>query len=258
MNSRDFADICRQVTDLSSQIALFLRKESHAFDISKIETKGMNDLVSYVDREAENTVVSRLQEILPEAGFITEENPDFKAKTERDFHWIIDPLDGTTNFLHGLPIFAVSIGLMYQDKMVVGVVHEANRDECFHAWLGGGAYCNEQKIRVSPIQNLHESLLATGFPYRDFEQMPAYLDIIRELMYKTHGLRRMGSAAVDLSYVAMGRFQGFFEYNLNPWDVAAGALIIQEAGGTVSTFAGDDNYIFGREILAACPIHKLF
>jgi myo-inositol-1(or 4)-monophosphatase len=258
MNSKDYAEICRQVADLSSRVAEFLRKESHSFDIANIEIKGMNDLVSYVDREAENTVVARLQEILPSAGFITEENPDFKTKTASDFHWIIDPLDGTTNFLHGLPIFAISIGLMYKDQMVVGVVHEVNRNECFHAWLGGGAYCNEQKIRVSPIQKLSESLLATGFPYRDFEQMPAYLDIIRELMYNSHGLRRMGSAAVDLSYVAMGRFQGFFEYNLNPWDVAAGALIIQEAGGKVSTFDGGDNYIFGREILGACAVHPQF
>jgi myo-inositol-1(or 4)-monophosphatase len=258
MHSLDLAQICREVTDLSTEVSDFLRKESHRFDISRIELKGMNDLVSYVDREAENMIVDRLRKIIPQAGFITEENPDFKTKTQSDFHWIIDPLDGTTNFMHGVPIFAVSIGLMYQDKMVLGVVHEVNRDECFHAWQNGGAYCNEAKIQVSNVKNLKESLLATGFPYRDFDQIPEYLDIIKHLMYGSHGLRRMGSAAVDLSYVAMGRFQGFFEYNLNAWDVAAGALIVQEAGGKVSTFSGDDNFIFGKQIVAACGIHEEF
>lgn len=251
----DLAQICSQVIELTKSVAAFIAEESRNFDLSKIEIKGLNDLVSYVDREAENRIVSQLKLILPEAQFIAEENPDFKSKTDHDFHWIIDPLDGTTNFLHSVPIFAISIALMQKDKVVLGVVHEINRDECFYAWSGGGAFCNGKKIQTSPIQNLRESLLATGFPYRDFDKVPAYLEIIKAFMQNSHGIRRMGSAATDLCYVAIGRFQGFFEYNLSAWDVAAGALIIQEAGGKVSTFDGGEDFVFGKEILAACGVY---
>jgi myo-inositol-1(or 4)-monophosphatase len=250
--------ICKQVVEISTEVRLFIIEQSRNFDLSKIEMKGMNDLVSYVDREAEQRIVEKLRKILPQSKFIAEENPDFKVKTQDELHWIIDPLDGTTNFLHGLPIYAISIGLQCEDKMIVGIVHEINKDECFAAWQGGGAYCNGQPIRVSPIQALQDSLLATGFPYRDFDQVPAYLDIIKELMRKTHGLRRMGSAAVDLAYTAMGRFQGFFEYNLNAWDVAAGALLVQEAGGRVTDFSGGEDFVFGKQIVAGCAIQPAF
>lgn len=251
----DLESLCQAVVQISKEVGVFLRKEAQIFDLSQIEYKGMNDLVSYVDREAENKLVRRLREILPEAAFYTEEAEENQALTAQPYHWIIDPLDGTTNFMHNLPIFAISIGLMHGQEMVLGVVYEVNREECFYAWKGGGAYCNGRAIRVSPVADLSDSLLATGFPYRDFDQVPAYLEIIKAFMQQTHGLRRMGSAAVDLAYVALGRFQGFFEYNLNAWDVAAGALIIQEAGGTVSTFKGKNDFVFGREIVAAGPIH---
>jgi myo-inositol-1(or 4)-monophosphatase len=250
----NWENICNKVIQVSSEVSKFIASHAQEFDISRIETKGVNDLVSFVDREAEQRIVEQLRKILPESDFIAEENPDFKTKTNNELHWIIDPLDGTTNFLHGIPIFSISIGLMYHDKVVVGVVHEVNRDECFWAWEGGGAFCNGREIRVSPITRLSESLIATGFPYRDFDQVPAYIDIVKSLMHTTHGLRRMGSAAVDLAYTAMGRFQAFFEYNLNPWDVAAGAFIVKEAGGTVSTFDGGSNYIFGKQIVAGCAI----
>jgi myo-inositol-1(or 4)-monophosphatase len=251
----DLSDICKKVVETTQIATSFIRQEAQNFDWEKVEIKGMNDLVSYVDREAEQRVLEGLAEILPDVGFITEENPSFKEKTDKEFHWIIDPLDGTTNFLHGLPIFATSIGLMQGNEMILGVVHEVNKDECFYAWKGGGAYCNNKRIYVSPLKNLSESLLATGFPYRDFDKVPSYLDIVKDFMQKSHGLRRMGSAAVDLAYVACGRFQGFFEYNLNPWDVAGGSLIIQEAGGKVSTFDGSNDYVFGNEILAGGHIH---
>ncbi|NJL12322.1 MAG: inositol monophosphatase [Microscillaceae bacterium] len=251
----DLESLCQAVVQISKEVGVFLRKEAQIFDLSQIEYKGMNDLVSYVDREAENKLVRRLREILPEAAFYTEEAEENQSLTAQPYHWIIDPLDGTTNFMHNLPIFAISIGLMHGQEMVLGVVYEVNREECFYAWKEGGAYCNGRTIRVSPVADLSDSLLATGFPYRDFDQVPAYLEIIKAFMQQTHGLRRMGSAAVDLAYVAMGRFQGFFEYNLNAWDVAAGALIIQEAGGFVSTFKGKNDFVFGREIVAAGPIH---
>lgn len=248
-------NLCKQVVAISLEASEFIAEQSRQFDRTHIELKGKNDLVSYVDREAEALIVNQLKLAFPEGAFIAEENPDFKNITNEPYHWIIDPLDGTTNFLHGLPIFSISIGLMYYDKIVLGVVHEVNRQETFYAWEGGGAYCNGERIYASQGYEMKDSLLATGFPYRDFDKFPAYLDVIKKLMYQTHGLRRMGSAAVDLAYVAMGRFQGFFEYNLNSWDVAAGALIVQEAGGTVTDFKGGTDFIFGKQILAAGSIH---
>jgi len=247
------AQILQPSIKLIKQVGEFIHQESLTFSTSSIEKKGFNDLVSYVDKQAEQQLVNGLKKILPEAGFITEEG----TSTEKGelYNWIIDPLDGTTNFTHGLPVYAVSVALMCEDKIVLGVVHEINREECFYAIEGGKAYCNEQEIQVSPIDQLGDSLLATGFPYYDFAQMDKYLKILNQFMQSTHGLRRMGSAAVDLAYVACGRFEGFFEYNLNAWDVAAGGFIVQQAGGKVTDFSGSNDYIFGREILAGCAVH---
>lgn len=226
----------------------FIRGESVRFDKSKIEYKGKNDLVSYVDKSAEALLVRGLEQILPGSGFIAEEGT---SNHQSDiYNWVIDPLDGTTNFTHGIPVFAISVALLKRSELVLGVVYEINRDECFHAIKGQGAFLNHTPIRVSGIKTLDKALLATGFPYYDFEQMNRYLTIIDDLMHETHGLRRMGSAAVDLAYVACGRFEGFFEYNLNAWDVAAGAVIVQEAGGTVTDFRGGRDFLFGRQIAA--------
>lgn len=230
----------------------FIRNEAIEFSKDSIEQKGLNDLVSYVDKEAEKRLVEICQLALPEAGFITEEGTISEKK--ENYNWIIDPLDGTTNFTHGLPIYAISIALMQEDEIVLGVVYEINKDEFFHSLKNSPAYCNDKIIKVSDAENLSESLLATGFPYYDFNQMNDYLRILNTFMQSTHGLRRMGSAAVDLAYVACGRFEGFFEYNLNSWDVAAGAFIVQQAGGTVSDFKGKNDYIFGREIVAGCAV----
>ncbi len=226
----------------------FIRQESRKFDESKIEYKGKNDLVSYVDKEAEVRLVKGLSEILPGSGFIAEEGTS--TRKSDIYNWIIDPLDGTTNFTHGIPVYAVSVALMKRGQLALGVVYEINRDECFHAIKGGGAFLNHSPIQVSETKTLEKSLLATGFPYYNFEQMQPYLTIINEFMQTTHGLRRMGSAAVDLVYTACGRFEGFFEYNLNAWDVAAGALIVQEAGGSVTDFKGGEDFLFGRQIVA--------
>lgn len=243
-----------EVRRLTAEVGAFIRFESQNFNKEAIEHKGFNDLVSYVDKEAERKLVERCRQILPEGGFVTEEGTDSTRQDE--FNWIIDPVDGTTNFTHGLPIFAISIALMQYDKIVLGVVHEINRDECFYSIKGSKAYCNDQIIEVSNANKLADSLLATGFPYYNFEQMPKYLEILNSFMQTTHGLRRMGSAAVDLAYVACGRFEGFFEYNLNAWDVAAGAFIVQQAGGNVTDFKGGENFVFGREIVASCGIQK--
>jgi myo-inositol-1(or 4)-monophosphatase len=153
--------------------------------------------------------------------------------------------------LHGLPVYAISIGLIHKQSTILGVVHEIVHDESFHAVKDGDAYSNDKVIRVSGAQSLSESLLATGFPYNRFAKTEAYLDIIKVFLDKTHGIRRLGSAAIDLAYVASGRLDGFFEYNLNPWDVAAGAFIVQQAGGVVTDFSGGNNFLFGGELCAS-------
>lgn len=250
----DLQKITQQVIDLSLECGAFIRKEAESFDYSKVQIKGKNDLVSYVDQESEKMMVDRLKEILPEAGFITEEGTE---KSEgQEYTWIIDPLDGTTNFIHGLPIYATSIGLAKGSEMIAGVVYDIGKDDCYHAYQNGGAFCNQDQIEVSPMSKIDDSLLATGFPYYNFERMDQYLAILNELMKNAHGLRRCGSAAIDLVYVAMGRYEGYFEYNLNAWDVAAGALIVQEAGGIVTDFSGGSDFVFGREIVAANAIHQ--
>ncbi len=248
----DLQSINQEVIELCCSAAKFIRTESENFDRARIEQKEkFNNLVSYVDKEAEKKLVSTLQKILPQAGFITEEGTVEQSKTN-EYNWIIDPLDGTTNFLHGLPVYAISIGLTYKNNTILGVVHDIVQDESFHAVQDGNAYCNDKVIRVSVAQSLSESLLATGFPYHHFGKTDAYLDIIKEFLIKTHGIRRLGSAAMDLAYVASGRLDGFFEYNLNAWDVAAGAFIVQQAGGVVTDFSGGDNYLFGGELCASC------
>lgn len=245
--------ITNQVITLSKTCGAFLKEESSIFDYSKVELKGKNDLVSYVDKVAEQMMVDGLKSILPEAGFLTEEGT---VQTDSNtLKWIIDPLDGTTNFVHGLPVFSTSIALIQDDELLLGVVYEVNKDECFSAYKDGGAFMNGSQISVSKIETLDESLLATGFPYRDFGKTKEYLEILNHFMQNAHGLRRLGSAAVDLAYVAMGRFEGFFEYNLNAWDVAAGALIVKEAGGIVTTFSGKSDFVFGKELIASNGIH---
>lgn len=249
----DLQAITAQVASLARQTGEFVRKATTEFTKDSIEYKGLNDLVSFVDKQTEERLVAGLRNILPEAGFIAEEGTGEKTDNQ-SLAWIIDPVDGTTNYIHGVPIFAISIALMQDDKIVSGVVYEINRSECFTAWLGGGAFLNDKPIKVSATTALKDGLIATGFPYYDFEQMENYLAILRELMQKSHGLRRLGAASVDLVYTACGRFEGFFEYNLKPWDVAAGTLIVQEAGGTVSDFKGGNDFIFGRELIAGCGV----
>jgi myo-inositol-1(or 4)-monophosphatase len=238
-------DLTRKVAE---DVGTFIEKERLHFSMDRVEHKGFNDLVSYVDKEAEQQCVSRLQEIFPEAGFITEEGTN--TTQGETYNWVIDPLDGTTNFIHGLPVFAVSLALMEQEEVVLGVVYEVNRKECFYAYKGGGAFCNGVAIQVSKAPNLTASLIATGFPYYQFDLIDRYMAIMKSLMQKTHGLRRLGSAAVDLCYVAAGRSEGYFEYNLNSYDVAAGVLLVQEAGGQVTDFEGGRDFIFGRQVVA--------
>jgi myo-inositol-1(or 4)-monophosphatase len=255
-NMSELEILCRYVSDLARKVGLFIAQQNEIFEKKHIEHKGLNDLVSYVDKESEKRLIEGLFKLMPDAGFISEENPETHSISHKQYHWVIDPLDGTTNFIHGLPVFAISIGLMDKDEVVLGVVYEVNKKECFYATKGKGAFCNGIKIRISEAQTLSESLLATGFPYRFFEKNNEYLQILNALMQRSHGLRRLGSAAVDLAYTACGRFDGFFEFNLKPWDVAAGTLLVQEAGGQVGKFDGGKEVIFGKEILAAGNIFE--
>ncbi len=252
---KDLLALSLEVAAVARRAGAFLQQEALGFDLSRIEYKGHSDLVSYVDREAEKLIVEGLRAILPEAGFLTEEGTTEAAEAGPAPRWIIDPLDGTTNFLHGLPCYAVSIGLEMGGEMVVGVIYEPNRDELFRATRGGGAWLNDVALHVSAAPTLGHSLIATGFPYTQFVGLDAYLRILSDFMEQSHGIRRLGSAAVDLAYVAAGRFEGFFEYNLNAWDVAAGVLIVREAGGLVTPFNGDPTAdpVHGRELVAAGP-----
>lgn len=249
MNSINLEHICINVCELAKEVGSFIKEEQKKVSATDIETKSINSLVSYVDKTAEQKIVTVLKTLLPEAGFITEENTI--AENKKDFTWIVDPLDGTTNFLHGLPCYSISIGLMHEEKMVLGVVYEINLDECFYAWGNSQAYLNKQIIQVSKTSLLKNSLIATGFPYYDYEQMDSYMNLFKHLMYHSRGLRRIGSAAVDLAYLACGRFDVFYEYSLQPWDVAAGTFIVQQAGGKVSDFKGGYNYIFGKELISS-------
>jgi myo-inositol-1(or 4)-monophosphatase len=261
--------ITQQTIEIVRQAGVFIQTEAARFSRQSIEYKAVNNLVSYVDKEAERLLVSGLRQILPQAGFITEEDttgqtPDFEA-----LNWIIDPLDGTANFIHGLPVYCVSVGLARGKEPLVGVILHLGTNELFYGWKGGGAWLSKKvkgesgkvgaknavQLQVSVAQQLSESLLATGFPYYQFDQQAQYLHILQILMQRTHGLRRMGAAAIDLAYVAAGRFEGFYEYNLHSWDMAAGVLLVKEAGGHVSDFAGGDTYLFGGNIIAACGVH---
>ncbi|NVK04512.1 MAG: inositol monophosphatase [Flavobacteriia bacterium] len=245
----DLPHVCDQTVHLVREVGAFIRKEQQKVTSGDIELKSLNSLVSYVDKQAEEQLVAGLTRIVPEAGFIAEEGTG--ERNGNGLNWIVDPLDGTTNFLHGLPVYSVSVALHDGKDLVIGVVLEVGQNECFHAYRGGGAYVNGSPISVSSNATLADSLLATGFPYYDFERMEEYLNLLRDCFQKTRGVRRWGSAAVDLAYVACGRFDGFFEYGLNPWDVAAGTLLVQEAGGKVSAFSPTNDPIFGREILAS-------
>ncbi len=245
----DYKKITLEVISLAKKTGKFFLEEINKVQLSDIEVKGLHDFVSYVDKTAELRIVKRLSELLPESGFITEE----QTATHRGdrFNWIVDPLDGTTNFLHHIPLYSVSIALMENDEIVAGVVYEPNLDECFYAWKDGSAYMNGNEIHVSEQSELKNTLLATGFPYYDYGKLNGYMELFTWFARNTSGLRRLGSAAVDLAYTACGRFEGFYEYGLHPWDVAAGVFIVNQAGGTVTDFKGGKDYIFGAELLAS-------
>lgn len=245
----DLQKICAETEKIAREAGEFIRREAIGFDPGKAESKGLNNFVSYVDKGSEEIIVKRLTALLPEAGFLTEE--DTISKKGAKYCWVVDPLDGTTNFMHGLPPYAVSIGLMDGNDYVVGVVYEINGDEMFTAWKNGGAWLNGKRIHVTKVSKLADSLVATGFPYTNFSLLGKFMDCFSWFCQNTHGVRRLGSAATDISYIACGRFEAFYEYGLHPWDIAAGIVILKEAGGKVSDFSGNVKDLTGDEIVAA-------
>jgi myo-inositol-1(or 4)-monophosphatase len=237
-NSESLKQICLQVTRIVRDVGNFQRKEFHQFDTDAIEQKASNDLVSYVDKTSEQLLVDALSQLLPEAGFETEES--ITNQTLQGLRWIIDPLDGTTNFIHKVPLYTISVALKSEtNELLIGVVFDPSSNECFYAWKDGGAYLNGENIEVSTVSSLNKSLLATGFPYDLLGKADAYFELLKQCVLKTHGLRRLGSAALDLCYVASGRVECYFEFNLHSYDVAAGILIVREAKGFATNFNGN-------------------
>lgn len=254
MERKDYKNICELSIPLIKSTGVFIKDELNKVTRAHIETKDLNSLVSYVDKEAEKQLVEGLRDILPDAGFITEE--ETIEQETKEATWIIDPLDGTSNYLHQIPHFSISVGLMVNDQIVVGIVLNAYSGECFYAWKDGGAYLDGTSISVSDTRGIDSSLIATGFPYKVHDVAPL-IRTLGHFMRYARGIRRMGSAALDLAYVACGRFDCYYETTLNAWDVAAGTLIVTEAGGIVSDFVGGDNFLFGRHVIAANGhIHK--
>lgn len=226
-------------------------------DSLSVHVKQKNDFVSEIDHQAEQEIITIIRRAYPHHGILAEESGQNDGNREGDeYQWIIDPLDGTTNYLRGFPHYSVSIALRHKQRLEVGVIYDPFKDELFSAGRGNGATLNDRKLRVTKLVGFEGALLATGFPFRENQNIDSYLATLRELMLHTAGIRRAGSAALDLAYVAAGRFDGFWEFGLNIWDVAAGCLIIQEAGGLVGDHHGGHTHLDTGDIVAANP--KIF
>lgn len=219
----------------------------------KVSVKQQNDFVTEVDRAAEATIIETLREVYPSHAFLAEESGRSHPDSEAEFLWIIDPLDGTTNFIHGFPQYAVSIALAHKGVLAHAVVYDPNRNELFTASKGGGAFLNDKRIRVGNRAKIDDALLSTGFPYRVFDHAEAYLSIFKEVTRRCAGVRRPGSASLDLAWLAAGRVDGFWEFGLSPWDIAAGALLITEAGGLISDLSGESHYLDSGNVVAGSP-----
>jgi len=230
-----------------------IQRGARDLDRLTVTSKGPKDFVSEVDRGAEAAIVETLLEAYPDHGILAEEGTVNSKVKNPDNIWIIDPLDGTTNFLHGLPQYCVSIALQHKGVITQGVIYDPNRNDLFTTTRGAGAYLNDRRLRVSRRIRLDDALISTGFPFRDGSMVEAYLGMMREMIHKTAGIRRAGAAALDLAYVAAGWYDGFWEVGLNPWDMAAGSLLIIEAGGMVTDINGDDEYLQNGSIIAAPP-----
>jgi myo-inositol-1(or 4)-monophosphatase len=243
--SSDFLKTAVSAARLAGDIIL---KNLGRLSTSDIQTKQAFDFVTKVDRWSEAVIMHAIREKFPSHRFLTEES--LKQEEMDSYRWIIDPLDGTTNYIHGYPMFSVSIALEYKREIIIGVVFDPLKDELFHAVRGKGSFLNNRQITVSEIRLLERSLIATGFPFRSKEMIDLYLSAFREIFSGVSDIRRAGSAAIDIAYVAAGRFEGFFELKLSPWDIAAGSLLITEAGGLITDFGGGSDYLSTGNVVA--------
>lgn len=228
-----------------------ITRASQDLNALTVRSKTYNDFVSEVDHAAEQAIIETLLDVYPTHSILAEESG--AQGTDAENIWIIDPLDGTTNFLHGFPQYGISIALQQHGQITQAVIYDPNRNDLFTATKGRGAYLNDRRIRVSSRPKLQDSIIGTGFPFRDFQHLDAYLAIFRDMVKKTSGLRRPGSAALDLAYVAAGWFDGFFEIELSKWDIAAGALLVTEAGGLVGDLEGNEDWLESGNIVVGNP-----
>jgi len=233
-----------------------IQRGARDLDRLTVTSKGPKDFVSEVDKAAEAAIVEVLLEAYPDHGILAEEGTTNAGAKGVENIWIIDPLDGTTNFLHGFPQYCVSIALSHKGVITQGVVYDPNRNDLFTSTRGAGAFLNDRRLRVSRRIRLDEALVATGFPFRDGSLVETHLDMMRDMIHRTAGIRRAGAAALDLAHVAAGWYEGFWEVGLNPWDMAAGSLLVQEAGGLVADVHGEEQYLENGSIIAATP--KIF
>ncbi len=226
-----------------------------SLDIERLQVtaKSHNDFVTEVDQAAEQAIIDIIREAYPGHGILAEESGRTQGAKHSDFVWIIDPLDGTTNFIHGFPVYAVSIALAWRGQVQQAVVYDPTRNDLFYASRGKGAYLNDRRIRVSKRTRMLDALIGTGFPFRKGDNFQRYMKMFEDVMVQCAGLRRPGAASLDLCYVAAGYYDGFFETGLSPWDVAAGSLMITEAGGLVGNFTGEPDFLYQREIVAGTP-----
>lgn len=244
-------DILNKVEKAALNAGRFIKEEFGKIRAHQAEVKSLNSLVSYVDREAEKMIVEALDDLIEEVGYITEEDTTINQRKYRN--WIIDPLDGTTNFLKGIPVFSVSIALTEGDEVMVGVVYDVMQDWCFSAYKGGGAFLNRQPISVSEVKVLDKAVIATGFPYERLTADSPVFHTLKNVIEKSSGIRRLGSAAIDLAYVSCGKVEGYYESGLNPWDLAAGILLVKEAGGIISDMNGGTAVLTHGSVIASNP-----
>jgi myo-inositol-1(or 4)-monophosphatase len=249
MTEENLPQLTKEVIKITHLAADFIRENVGKVQSKDIESKSSNSFVSYVDKTAEKIIVDRLGLLLPEAEFITEE--DTVINSLKSLVWIVDPLDGTTNFLQGIPHFSVSIALRKHDTYLLGVVVDIMQKNTYHAFLNGGAFCNQKRIYTSTTSKMENAIVATGFPYYRIEKLPKLINLLDTFLRKARGIRRIGSAALDMTYVACGKMDIFYETSLNIWDIAAGIILVREAGGIVSDFGGASSGFDGSSIIAS-------
>lgn len=247
----DYKVTINEVNRICKEVGRFIELEQTRLGAQNVEEKSRNNFVTYVDKAAETLIIGELRSLITDADFLAEENTSESIQNNATYRWIIDPIDGTTNFIHGVPCYSISIGLEEKGEMVAGTVYDVVNKECFWAIKNEPAFLNSKEIRVSKRTKLEDSLLVTGFPYRHGTALDQWMELFKYFLRNTHGVRRLGSAALDLAYVAAGRFEAFYEYGLSPWDVAAGSFIVKQAGGQVSDFNLGDQFIHGKQLLSS-------